>query len=54
MTWCAYRFFLNEISSESIKTSSDTSSVDDVDTTPQDFVLPGLASTSISPKKRKS
>ena len=48
------RLFENEIPSGSDKISHDTSSVDDVDTTPPECVLPGLTSIYISPKKRKS
>ena len=48
------RVFENEISSGLDITSHGIPSVDDLDTTPPECILPGLTSTIISSKKRKS
>ena len=48
------RDFENEIPSGSDKISHDTFSVDDVDITPPQCVLPKLTSSNTSSKKRKS
>ena len=45
---------VNEIPSGTDKIFHDTSSVDDVDITPPQCVLPKLTSSTISSKKRKS
>ena len=48
------RVFENLIPSGSDKTYHDTFTVDNVDTTPQQSILPGLTSINISPNKWKS